>query len=85
MHVSEGNMSDEEKTRRVLILFGRNVAKLRNARGWTVAELGEQAGFSVESIEQLERGDVSATLEHMRRLAGAFQVPLSELVGMSES
>ena len=75
-------MSDAEKTERVLKLFGGNLVKLREDRGWSAAELGERSRVDVVKVGQIERGEVSATLKDMRRFAGALGVQVSPLVGL---
>ena len=77
-------MSDDNTTGSTLALFGRNLVKLRDKQGWSVAELGELSGVAVDKVGQFERAEVPATLDDMRRLAGAFDVPLSTLLGFDE-
>jgi transcriptional regulator with XRE-family HTH domain len=66
----------------ILALFGRNVVKLRTAAGLTAAELGERSGLGAEKVGQLERGETSATLIEMRKLAAVLGVNLRDLVGL---
>ena len=64
------------------------VKALREARGWTQAELGQRAKMAQERISQLEDPNYGKpTLSTLRRLAAAFDValvvrlaPFSELV-----
>ena len=59
--------------------FGRHIARLREQRGMSRAQLGDRAQLSTAEIEQIEAGEASLTLETMRRLAGGLDVMLSVL------
>ena len=48
--------------------LGRAVAGIRQARGLTQAELGEQSGMSRDTIAQLERGRQGRSIELLLRL-----------------
>jgi HTH-type transcriptional regulator/antitoxin HipB len=48
--------------------LGRAVAGIRQTRGLTQAELGEQAGMSRDTIAQLERGRQGRSIELLLRL-----------------
>lgn len=83
LHVRD-DMIEDDKTRRVLIAFGRRLAELRRERGWSTADLAARSGLKLDSLTQFEGGEVSASLDDIRRLAGAFGVPLSELVDFAD-
>ncbi len=58
---------------------------LRQLQGLTQAELAEAAGLHPQYVSQLEREQRSPTLETLDRLAGALDVPVSEVFGAGES
>lgn len=61
--------------------FGRKVRDLREARGWTQAELGERAGgMAHQSVAKYERGASEPTWSVVIRLADALGVPTDELI-----
>ena len=71
-------MADIEK---VLTGVGPRLKRLRGERGTTLAALSDSTGISVSTLSRLESGQRRATLELLLTLAGAYQVPLDDLVG----
>lgn len=65
----------------VLAAVGPRLRALRQERGTTLAALSETTGISVSTLSRLESGQRKATLELLLPLAGAYRVPLDELVG----
>jgi transcriptional regulator with XRE-family HTH domain len=66
----------------VLASVGPRLRTLRKERGTTLAQLAESTGVSVSTLSRLESGGRKPTLELLLALAGAYQVPLDELVGV---
>lgn len=62
-------------------IFGRRVRAMREARGWTQAELAEFAGLDVSYVSQVERGLRDPSLSSITALAKGLGVGLGELVG----
>jgi transcriptional regulator with XRE-family HTH domain len=56
----------------------------RNARDWSLAELGERAGVSKATISKIEREEVSPTAVILVRLAAAFDLTLAGLLLRAE-
>ena len=52
---------NEETTSLERFAFGRNIQRLRKERGMSRAQLGDRAGLSAETIEEIEAGE--ATLD----------------------
>ena len=65
----------------VISAVGPRLRALRQERGVTLAGLAETTGISVSTLSRLESGQRRATLELLLPLAGAYRVPLDELVG----
>jgi transcriptional regulator with XRE-family HTH domain len=63
-------------------LCGR-VKELRQARGWSLERLSAASGVSRSMLSQIERDRANPTLAVTLKIAEAFQVSLSELVGES--
>lgn len=60
--------------------LGRNVRRLREAKGWSQPELADRAGLARPTIARVELGYATATtLETAERLAEALGVTLDEL------
>ncbi|MCA4132519.1 helix-turn-helix domain-containing protein [Arthrobacter sp. M4] len=55
------------------------IRELRRIRGLTLGQVAELAGLSVAMLSQVERGLSDPSLESLRRLAEALQVPLFDL------
>ena len=56
----------------------------REARCWSLAELAERSNVSKAMISKIERGEASPTATLLGRLSGAFGLPLSVLLALSE-
>src|SRR3982751_73666 len=65
----------------VLAAVGPRLRAWRQEQGTTLAALSETTGISVSTLSLLESGQRKATLELLLPLAGAYRVPLDELVG----
>jgi transcriptional regulator with XRE-family HTH domain len=61
--------------------IGQRLRARRVALGRTLAEVAEQSGLSLPYVSNLERGRGNPTLDALRALALALDVPLSSLVG----
>ncbi|MCF7838808.1 MAG: XRE family transcriptional regulator [Candidatus Marinimicrobia bacterium] len=57
---------------------------LRREQGWTIAQLGERANVSTAVISKLERNRSAVELDTLQRLARAFEMSVTELVGLAE-
>ena len=75
-------MTISDKTQQARVSFGRKLKELRGWRGWSLEELAENAGIQADALAQIERGETTTRLEDMRRLAGAFGVSMTALVGL---
>ncbi|MEO1092173.1 MAG: XRE family transcriptional regulator [Pseudomonadota bacterium] len=65
--------------------IARRVKLEREARGWSLAELGERAAVSKAAISKIERGETSPTASILVRLAGAFDLTLAGLLVRAEA
>jgi XRE family transcriptional regulator, regulator of sulfur utilization len=65
--------------------FGSGVRQLREAQGWSQEQLAEQAGLNRSYVGEVERGDVSVSLTTVAKLAHAFGLAPSALVGHAEN
>lgn len=68
----------------VLDEVGPRLRRLRAKRGLTLAALSEATGISKSTLSRLESGQRRPSLELLLPLAGAYQVPLDDLVGAPE-
>ncbi len=61
-------------------LLGRNVQRLRLARGWSQEELADEAGIHRTYVSGVERGVRNPTVTVLAKLAKALGVPVGELL-----
>lgn len=59
------------------VALGHDLRQLRKSRSLTLAELALRIGRSVGFISQIERGLSSPSIDDLRALAAAFDVPIS--------
>jgi len=53
---------------------------LRKEKHWTQEQLGDKAGLTYKFVGQIERGEVSPTLDSLDKLAKAFGLTVGELL-----
>ncbi len=61
---------------------GRNIRRLREARGWSGAELARRVRLTRGGVWAIEVGNVKPPLATMERFARALDVALSEIIPM---
>jgi transcriptional regulator with XRE-family HTH domain len=61
-------------------IFGEHLRELRVSAGLSQEALAEKAGLHRNYIGHIERGEKTASLDVLVRLAAAFQVSLPELL-----
>lgn len=61
-------------------IFGENVRRIRKAKGMTQVELANLCDVERGNMTRIEKGNTNPTLETMRKIAKALNVPVAELV-----
>jgi transcriptional regulator with XRE-family HTH domain len=61
-------------------LVGRNLYRLRTAKGWTQEHLAEVSGFSQQYLSELERGRRNPTIVTLYEIAQALGVSHMALI-----
>jgi len=61
--------------------FGRRLRELREAKGWTQAQLAERVGFHYQNVARLERGEREPVWGTALKLAEALGVTLDAFQG----
>lgn len=64
--------------------FGRYLAQLRKARGWSQEKLALESGIARSYLGEVERGQRNIALLNICRLAQALNIPPSELFGFAD-
>ncbi len=66
--------------------FGATIRRLRKARAWSQADLGERLGTSLSTVSKLENGRTTTNLDHLALLARAFDTtPDALLAGHADA
>lgn len=63
-----------------LAALGRNVSRLRNARGMRLVDLAEATGYTASHISQIERGTYVPSLTALAMVAMALEVEMTTLL-----
>lgn len=61
-------------------ILGRRVREERKLAGLTLERLGEKAGITGPFVAHIEAGRKRPTLETVRRIAAALELPISSLL-----
>ena len=61
-------------------MLGERIREFRNALNWSQAELAEKAGLHHNFIGEIERGEKSATVDSLAKVAKALGVYVRDLV-----
>lgn len=64
--------------------IGQRIKLERELRGWSLTELAQHSGVSRAMIHKIERGESSPTATLLARLAGSFDMSMSQLIAQSE-
>ena len=59
---------------------GAAIRRLRQARGWTLAELGARSGVPLSSLSKVELGQTSLGYDVLIRLCAALEVDVEHLI-----
>ena len=62
------------------VLFGRRMAELRRAKGWSQEKLALESGLARSYLGGVERGQRNLALLNICRLAETLDVPVRELM-----
>jgi len=60
------------------------LCSIRQAKGWSVAELSEKSGVHHSVIRRAEKGERFPSIPVAFRIAQALQTPLSDLIKIAE-
>jgi transcriptional regulator with XRE-family HTH domain len=70
---------------RGLETIGEGIRRERLRRGLTLAQLAMQVNLTVSALSQIERGASDPSISSLRRIAGAFDVPMFQfLIGTTQ-
>ena len=66
--------------KKVKVLLGRRIRTLRNTKGWTQQELGNQANINYKFLGEIERGQQNPSFKTLVKIATALDVELPEIL-----
>ena len=64
-------------------VFGRRIAELRRARGWTQQHVADEAGMDVEFYKRVERGRIMK-LQTLARVLRALEVRAGDFLTLRD-
>lgn len=63
-----------------LISIGNRMRYYRIQKGWTLSQLSDESGVSLQQIGHIERGERSCSLETLIQITNALRLPSDELL-----
>jgi transcriptional regulator with XRE-family HTH domain len=60
------------------VVFGKQVRKFRDDRGWSQEKLAEKVGLTRETISRIETGKKRTSFVYIDKIVGAFNVSFAE-------
>lgn len=63
----------------IAVIIGQRIRNYRTEKGLSQEKLAEMSGCHPTYIGQIERGEKNATLESIKKISSAMNVPLSKL------
>ena len=64
----------------ICVRLGRRIRLLRSRRGWTQQQLADMTGIGRVHVSELENGKREAGLKMLEKLAGSFEIAVSDLL-----
>ncbi|WP_218120277.1 helix-turn-helix domain-containing protein [Actinopolyspora mzabensis] len=74
----------DELTQEHISIIATRIRSMRMARGVTITELAQQAGFSKSTLSTIEAGTANPTIETLSAVAQALRLPLGDLLVPSD-
>lgn len=63
--------------------FHEKIVHFRKQKGWSQADLGKRIGIHVGHISRIEHGKATTSVDVLRKIAAAFEVPTDYLLDES--
>src|SRR5260370_19178357 len=82
---SMGELPTQESIDDLAQLIGRNLKRLRQARGYSMEQLAKRSGVSRAMLSQVEHGRSVPTIGLLWKIASALDVPFSTLTSQSDT
>jgi transcriptional regulator with XRE-family HTH domain len=79
--VDRRTLGRSNEARRIAEAFGQQVAKRREAKGWSQGDLATRAGLSQAAISHVEAGTRTPSIATAQAVAAALDVSVGTLMG----
>ena len=76
-------MIKKDKTE-ILKLFGKNLRKVREAKGFTQEQLANELGLEISQISRIERGVINTSIYTLYQISAFLNVDVSEFFDSSD-
>jgi len=73
------NLNEKE----FLIAFGKNLRRVRQAQGFTQAQLANDIGVEISQISRIERGIINTSVGNVNAISSALRVDIKDLFDLS--
>lgn len=70
---------DKKHHKKYLLLFGANLKRIRESKGFTQAQLAIDVDCDMSYISRIELGKISASLIYLKAIADVMEIELKEL------
>lgn len=74
------NLNEKE----FLIAFGKNLRKVRKARGFTQAQLANDLGVEISQISRIERGIINTSIGNCNGISNILKIPVKNLFDFTD-
>lgn len=68
----------------ILKLFGKNLRKVRESKGFTQEQLANELGLEISQISRIERGVINTSIYTLYQISTFFDIDVNELFDLSE-
>ncbi|WP_339838515.1 helix-turn-helix transcriptional regulator [uncultured Flavobacterium sp.] len=68
----------------ILKLFGKNLRKVRESKGFTQEQLANELGLEISQISRIERGVINTSIYTLYQVSTFFDIDVNELFDLSE-
>lgn len=74
----------EKDKSEILKLFGKNLRRVRESKGFTQEQLANELGLEISQISRIERGIINTSIYTLYQISTFFDIDVNELFDLSE-
>lgn len=68
----------------ILKLFGKNLRKIRESKGFTQEQLANELGLEISQISRIERGVINTSIFTLYQISEFFKIDINEFFLQNE-